>query len=250
MKQILLALALVAGFALQANTQSYYPPGGCSPMATQIKAKPGRVPSLTFCSTPPAPPPGPVPSDIAGLMLWLQPSTLGAGGSSISTWPDSSGNGKDFTQVGSSQKPTVVAAALNGYKVASFDGGDYLFNSSMPADSSITIYIVVKNGNTSASYAFNLGGAGSNAIIYAFSGTLFEWFSSPRTTLGTGSTTVYKRFSTTVGSGIAGQWNLATDNTAASFLTGQIAEVFVFDSVLSAGNQTAMNAYLDAKYGI
>ena len=47
------------------------------------------------------------PTEISGLQVWLDNDTLGADGSAVSTWSDSSGNGYNFTQSNASYQPTV-----------------------------------------------------------------------------------------------------------------------------------------------
>jgi hypothetical protein len=47
------------------------------------------------------------PTEISGLQVWLDNETLGADGSAISTWSDSSGNANDFTQSDATLQPVV-----------------------------------------------------------------------------------------------------------------------------------------------
>jgi hypothetical protein len=47
------------------------------------------------------------PTEISGLQVWLDNETLGANGSAISTWLDSSGNGNHFIQPDATYQPTV-----------------------------------------------------------------------------------------------------------------------------------------------
>lgn len=47
------------------------------------------------------------PTEISGLQVWLDNDTLGADGSAVSTWSDSSGNGYNFVQSNASYQPTV-----------------------------------------------------------------------------------------------------------------------------------------------
>ena len=47
------------------------------------------------------------PIEITGLQVWLDNETLGADGSAIGTWSDSSGNANDFTQADATLQPVV-----------------------------------------------------------------------------------------------------------------------------------------------
>src|SRR5262249_24623510 len=59
---------------------------------------------------------------VGGLQYQLDASNaLSASGSSVSSWNDVSGNGKNFTVAGSATAPTLVTNALNGLPVVRFD---------------------------------------------------------------------------------------------------------------------------------
>lgn len=79
-----------------------------------------------------------IPTDLAGLELWLDASddtTLTLDGSLVTTWADKSASGNDFTQSVTANKPTVVAAAQNGLQGIEFDGvNDYLVKASSSLD--------------------------------------------------------------------------------------------------------------------
>jgi hypothetical protein len=63
---------------------------------------------------------------LTGLLAWYKPETLAASysnGDPISTWADSSGNGRDLTGT-TTTRPLAAASAINGYMAADFDGTD------------------------------------------------------------------------------------------------------------------------------
>ncbi len=65
------------------------------------------------------------PGGVPDCVGWWKPESLtGANGSAISSWADSSPNALHATQATAAKQPTLVAAALNGYPAASFDGSD------------------------------------------------------------------------------------------------------------------------------
>jgi hypothetical protein len=47
------------------------------------------------------------PTEISGLQVWLDNDTLGADGSAVSSWADSSGNGFNFTQSTAAYQPDI-----------------------------------------------------------------------------------------------------------------------------------------------
>ena len=64
-----------------------------------------------------------LPSDIAGLKLWLDAddsSTITLSGSEITQWDDKSSSGFIFTPASSSQRPTLTVSAQNGRDAATF----------------------------------------------------------------------------------------------------------------------------------
>jgi hypothetical protein len=63
---------------------------------------------------------------LTGLVAWYKPETLAASyanGDPISTWADSSGNGRDLTGT-TTTRPLALSSAINGYMAADFDGTD------------------------------------------------------------------------------------------------------------------------------
>ena len=72
------------------------------------------------------------PNKIAGLALWLKADAITglADGDAITTWTDSSGNGRNATQATAEAKPAYKASIIGGKPVARFDGGDYLATAS------------------------------------------------------------------------------------------------------------------------
>jgi hypothetical protein len=65
---------------------------------------------------------GAVPGAIPGLRIWLKADVLSQ--AQVCTWPDSSGHGFDATQVTSTACPTLSATSIGGMPAVSFDGVD------------------------------------------------------------------------------------------------------------------------------
>ena len=73
------------------------------------------------------------------LELWLDTSTLSTGTTSVSTWSDQSGNGRDASQTVSGNTPTYTASnsLFSNRPKVSFDGSDFqtsAFGSAMNID--------------------------------------------------------------------------------------------------------------------
>lgn len=85
----------------------------------------------------------------ADLGAWQKGDSLtGADTDPITTWTDSSGNGKNYTQSGAA-RPLVAAANLNGMNVARFDSTNLYFDvpNVFGAAAAGSIYMVLKNNN-------------------------------------------------------------------------------------------------------
>lgn len=222
-----------------------------------------------------------------GLVTHLDASTITgiADGGSVSTWADLSGLGYDATQGTSSKRPTYVASnpAYKGLATVSFDGIDDTLamgissTGHIPADS--TVFIVgnydVANSSTFASmmnvssatrYKFYLDGgywrwiAGNsyyNGICTSSIDTnihiygLVADYSTAVTPYVTGFLDGDEVNTTTnLGSGhtdpLGNLW-LGSAGTS-SFLTGDVAEVIIYNRPLTSTEIADVTAYLGAKY--
>lgn len=84
-------------------------------------------------------------TDLTGLVAWYKPETLAASyanGDPISTWADSSGNGRDLTGT-TTTRPLAAASAINGYMAADFDGTDDILSSASYTHSGNTVVAMV-----------------------------------------------------------------------------------------------------------
>ena len=171
------------------------------------------------------------PRSISGLGLWLDfgdSASLTLSGSAISEARDKSGNSRHAVQATGANQPTVLANAINGRQVASFDGSnDSLAVSSFPALTQMTAFAVCYRDWTSrtqfrtvfsSGYA---GTAGMAAFVHSSSTTLdivandlfsfgngFQSGRAPRQigAVGTRSANVPLVMSVSLASSGSGQW--------------------------------------------
>lgn len=230
------------------------------------------------------------PVDIAGMVLWLKADALtGADGDAVTTWVNSAGGAvASPTQATAGAKPTLKTGILNSLPVVRFDGGDYLAcsDAGMPT-ADFTLFLV---GKTSVNLSFNTYvtavcwgtnvnnqtakflwtydvNAGQNGIMFDVKGTPI-WFSDTVAAwrinaIGRTGTTAFIRRNegllttktlvvATVLSGANGL-SLGSDNGSWSYIqkmTGDLAEIIVYGSAISAENRIKINQYLGAKWGI
>jgi hypothetical protein len=221
------------------------------------------------------------PSDISGLQLWLDANdtdTITLNGSTVSQWDDKSGNVYHVSQGTASNQPTYTASALNSKSVVRFDGNDELTNgSATPVGGSTnrTVFIVFNStGGSAISYGVTLGDSTSTGQSFGVSkeiavrvnggnrvwttaidathaivtiildGTsttdLSAWKNgSSLTTSSTGTQTINTAAGIIIGNGTAG-----------GSLVGDVAEIIVYNSVLSTSDRESVESYLSTKWGI
>lgn len=196
-------------------------------------------------------------------------------GSTVSAWTDQSGNGKNYTGVGTAQ-PTYNAAALNGFATLTFDGVNDTLTSALslpaPGTTPTFLWMIVKqrawgagrrlvgdsaSGLThvlyqnavtpqitqfdSANGPVNAGGAiGSWVRVEA-------WFNNATTDyLKVGAT---RLTGTNTGNNASTGNRLIASAAGASFSNIEVAALMYFSGLPSAGELAALSAAVTAKYG-
>ncbi len=215
---------------------------------------------------------------VAGLRLFLHagPGTTALSGGSVRTWLDQSGRGNHASQPTGAWQPTLVAGAINGRAAVRFDGTDDTFSlanfmGQPTAATAGEVFVVLKTGTTPAEARKAYGFGGQWSTMYPWNGRINDDFGSNQSydlglapkpvtewhiynasaragefTASVDGTPFYSRaanvvaFSTapTIGSGVGGY-----------HYQGDIAELLVYDIMLSDVDRMAVNSYLAAKYG-
>lgn len=211
-------------------------------------------------------------------------------GAAVSAWTDSSGNGFNATQGTASRRPTYVTGAMNGLPVVRFNAAssNYLsFN--RPVEDDFTIFCVFRSSqgfgtgtqfyqgaglvNGEVPFTVNDFGMSLNTNGYVLAGTgnpdvtivssnsgfnnnqpHIVTFKRTRSTgalellvdgVAQGTTTGGNQSLTSVS-----QLVIGTQQTLINYLTGDIAEVKIYDSALSPTDRAAEDNALKCKYGI
>ncbi|HEU5069223.1 MAG TPA: LamG-like jellyroll fold domain-containing protein [Verrucomicrobiae bacterium] len=228
------------------------------------------------------------PSPVA----WLKADALTglANGAPVSTWPDVSGRGFDALQTTSSQKPTYLAAALNGLPAVHFNGtsSNYLALS-RPVEDDFTILCVYRSsqGIGTGTQFYQGAGlvngevsgvAGDFGLSLNTNGYVLAGTGAPDTTIASSSSgfnnglphlVTFRRQrsggvlelyvdGTVQGTATGGtqsltaptQLVLGAQQTLVNFLTGDLAEVKIFAAALTPADRTAEENALLCKYGI
>jgi len=213
------------------------------------------------------------PGSFAGLIVWLaaRMETAFADNDDVGTWTDHSGLGHDATQATADNKPHYKTGIINGNAVLRFDGtNDTMTLGDLSAHfaTAATVFVVA-----SACSQYNLYTTHSNGdadIYWNTSGTgyfgpfrtgRYEGWPAVVPTTGNHLWVVksvtgvggYEVIIDNISKGVqnathaAGTAHGLSENKR---LTGDIAEVILYDTVLSAGNIDIIEAYLNAIYAI
>ncbi len=225
------------------------------------------------------------PGDVSGLTLWLKPDAgVTESSGSVSQWADQSGNGFNGAPTGGGFDPGYSTATLNGYNFLEFDGsdnldfGDVLNTGLVPQtddwsfflvyniDNSNTGTIISRAGNTNRQWQYSVnsdllnhtigsstGGSGSVSSNSTVTG---DWIITS-SLVSTSNFNSWLDGSTDVTSGTIGTQTTTVNvyvgarTDGSSFpLTGDIAEIILFDTELSASDRRDVETYLALKYGL
>jgi hypothetical protein len=217
----------------------------------------------------------------AGMDVWLKADSISStDGTAVSSWGDQSGNGRNAAQVTGSLQPLYKTAIVNNHPVVRFDGvDDFLQIASWAQALNQTFFVVFAFRTATEGSAFaraieigdnsgfaickDGGGAGvyaqlfdgnQNVLVTPAVANQFMLVTMTRTTGGTiGNSYLNGNFSATRTS--------STTTTARVMTLGRytgsnlpshadIAEVLLYQSLLTTAQITTTNRYLGAKYGL
>lgn len=223
------------------------------------------------------------PSTVSGLVAWWKADSLALNdGDAVATWLDSSINGRDATQATSGQRPVYKASIINGKPVVRFDRSlsQKLAFTPVSLSSGVTVFIVAAvtsvtqwGGPLTWQAASQIGflmpsdlasswqphmterladgteGLHSKtALTYDASPRVYGW----RSDYTAGGTTPYiDAGAVTRQTGTSG-WGSVEAFIGKGFdhFTGDIAEILVYNGVLSDTDVASIQDYLGGKYGL
>lgn len=214
----------------------------------------------------------PLPSDLTGLQLWLKADAIvgKVDGDAISTWSDSSGNSKDATQATGVNQPIYKTNILNGLPVLRLNGSQWMAQATFAVSQPITVFAVAKQtSNSTNASVFSASDANENTLLFTtntpnrldlYGGTdLFGYTDllgsfNVLTGVFNGASSINQVNGRPEALGNAGALNITTyrigNNAGGSTLTGDIAEVIVYNRVLSTFERSQIDTYLSDKYRI
>ena len=223
----------------------------------------------------------------AVILSWYDASTIsGNDGDAVSSWTDSSGNGRTLSQGVGALQPTLKKGAngLNGKNVVLFDGTDTLTTGTQYLNTANkhTCFAVIKQttvadheifGNDTAGNGFNWrfrNNGGTQQLRIVRGQVVADWNTGigadtwayytliTRCTTGAAGTSTQRvngsdistSGSATCTGSPAGNVHIGSLAGATEFLVGALAESIICEGELTALQYTQVEAYLKQKYGL
>lgn len=213
--------------------------------------------------------------------LWLRADTAVVhSGGVVSQWNDISGNGLALAQAIGADRPTLVSNVVNGRPVIRFDGtSDFLstsYNASLNAAAHTVLLVARVTGGASTSRVVLYSADSLNGLGYTLQATTGNIWQYRTGSFGPGSFNTFDG-----GSIVTNQWEMFAgypldfyqngtyissgsnwgQNTsqpfylgrkegAPNFFNGDIAEVIVYNTSLSATQRILVENYLSSKYNL
>jgi hypothetical protein len=196
----------------------------------------------------------------------------------VITWFDQSGNGNDANLGSANNQPYHITNAFNGKAVVRFYGSNYfnLPNTLLSGTTGAEAFVVLKAAADVPSTArslWKLGGTGNTTAYPNTSGNIIDDFGSTSLhTLGNpeqpldqyhvyevaGQTNYWSAWlngkvqsiTTTNTYGTNGSPTLGYSSSSGYYFAGDVAEVLMFNKVLSSDERDTVNGFLNLKYGL
>jgi MYXO-CTERM domain-containing protein len=203
--------------------------------------------------------------------------TTAEDGEAVTTWQDISGNGRHLTRVSGGGNPLLQTGELNGNPIVEFNNNAGIWANSASEFGTInqpnTVFVVTRvDSPNTGDYVFDSSSfAGRNALFAGQSSNLTDWQLYAGTVLDslpypTGTFQIHTAvFDGTDSLHAINGYNYTSGNTGAQalaglilgaranatqLLDGAIAEVIVYDGVLTDADRDAVENYLGGKYDI
>ncbi len=218
-----------------------------------------------------------------GLILWLDAGkgiTSPVNGNPVSAWEDQSENDNDALQGTASFQPIYVTNELNGYPVVRFNVSEkYLCHSPILTDSYTAFYVLTLNEHGIRKVYYYHAGDVNTGDLGFFAETMNKeegWGSAgnvdtsvtvrtselyptpldwrihthqPEALYKNGTEVEYSQRKDNVYAGNLTDIGSRSDN-ANLYFVGDIAEILVYDRILTVSERKKVEAYLNAKYNI
>jgi hypothetical protein len=192
---------------------------------------------------------------------------------SVSQWMDQSGNGNHAWMTTASRQPSLVLGAINGLPLIRFDGSQSLILTTPVSHNQFTYFIVGKNSKPAETFSMILGPngklpnnqlrweSGTRTLAVGTGNDMPHLFSTVRNTRVNHLLTVrYDGLTFSVYYNgllisnstllISGPWTLGQIGAwySTHFMTGDIAEIVMYNTGLTSADCNTTTSYLRSKY--
>ncbi len=212
----------------------------------------------------------------ASSKVWLRADVdVVVSSTSVSNWLDQSGNGNNAWMTTASRRPTLVNGAINGLPLIRFGGAQSLILTTPVSHNQFTYFIVGKNSKPTETFSMIFGPSGSlpnnqlrwengtqtlavgtgNAMPSLVSSIGNTRINHLLTVRYNGSTfSVYRNGSLISNFGLttSGPWTLGQIGAwySSYFMTGDVAEIVMYDRALTSTELNTTTSYLMGKYAL
>ena len=217
------------------------------------------------------------PTYMSNLQVWYDASQITGktSGNTISTWSDSSGNNRNVTQATPANQPTFQANVLNTYPVVRFNGSSNTMTSAATAidlTSGGSMFLVTRINNTNPMGIFYYnGGTNGSFMDWYMGGGQARWEKGDTSPSNIAS--IYGNLSTNqfallsgldnklyINGAFQGQssassyYSLSTNaitlGNYGGYYSGDLAEIVIYNKVLSSADRQVVEKYLNQKYSL
>ncbi len=214
------------------------------------------------------------PSSLSGLQFWVDfsdLSTITSSGGFVSQVADKSGNNRNLTQPTASNRPAIGASSKNGMDVLTFDGGDAMVSPLWTQAQPVTMFAVVRNSDNSGANRQIIGNQNSTNPTFYKSSNVWRLFSGAELVssesvdnswhylggVANSASSQLRLDGVNIASGNASgsSWNNSSiaignspDGGNGYGWIGDIAEVFIYNRLLTNSEITQAESYINSKW--
>jgi hypothetical protein len=198
------------------------------------------------------------PVEIDGVLGWYAASDITGknDGDPVHPWEDLTGNGHDFVQATSGSRPLYKTNIINGHPALLFDGSDDCMLSDLIEGIGTVVIVAIHPDELFSWYEGLISGASSYGWFVGQHGYDHFYPTGDATTYMDGdygadpATQTWHVFLGLTAGHLDTAVYIGEDRGLWRLWTGYIAEVVIFNNILSSGDQIIITDYLMEKYGI
>lgn len=214
-----------------------------------------------------------LPTQLDNLAIWLEAdsgTSTTMDGVAVSQWDDQSGNLRNAIQATASKQPLYKSGIINGKPVLRFDGSSdslqVAFGATLAQPNTIFIVAAITSAGAQDNLIDGLSGSERNSLFIdsgnytMYAGSLFSLSAIDANThilrmVFDGASSSFSIDGGSASSGNAGTQsisgiNICCENSGLRNIGADIAEIIIYDDLLTPAEIAQVQSYLSVKYGI